>query len=395
MPRVATPLHALDIKRLGPGFHPVGGVAGLACRVKESGTRSWVLRTMVGDQRKDIGLGSFPEVGLASAREKARDAKERIRLGFDPVEDRRAAKADIHAAQAKERTFKECTDVYLARKVREFHNSKHAAQWVSTLKRYAFPILESLPVSRIDLPHVVSVLEPIWMDKPETASRVRGRIEAVLAFATASGYRSGPNPAAWRNNLSAVLPKHTKLKLVRHHRSLPVEAMPTFWIALSNQVGLSARALQFAILTAARSGEVRGTQWQEINWENETWEVPADRMKTRVQHTVPLSPAAIALLKGLPRLSDTFVFPSPRGRLLSDMSISAVTRRMCVDAVPHGFRSTFRTWCAERTNYPAEVAEQCLAHTIGSTVELAYKRTDFLAKRRTLMTEWSNYLCST
>jgi integrase len=396
MPKKAKELSPLEVKRITkPGLHAVGGVAGLLLQVTPTGARSWVLRATVGAKRRDIGLGGFPDVTLAQARERAREAREQIRQGIDPVEQRKATRDALRAEQAKRLTFDDAAKQFLARKSSEFKNAKHAAQWGSTLETYASPIIGKLPVDRIELAHIIQVLEPLWTTKTETATRLRGRIESVLAYATASGFREGDNPARWRGNLDAVLPKPRKLAKVTHHRALPFDQMPDFMIELRKREGMGARALEFAILTAARSGEVRGATWAEIDLDAKLWTIPADRMKAGKEHTVPLSTAAVKLLNALPRMKDNdHLFPAPRGGQLSDMSLSAVTKRMGVDAVPHGFRSTFRDWCAERTHYPNEVAEMALAHTIGNKVEAAYRRGDLLLKRARLMSDWCKFINS-
>lgn len=403
MPKIAKELSAIQVRRLlkkPAGLYPVGGVAGLALRVtrsenkKESdpGAGGWILRLKVGKRRRDFGLGGFPSVELEQARERAREARDMVRQGADPAEQRQAARDALLAAEGKRLTFQQAAAKFIERKRPEFRNDKHAKQWASTLEAYAYPVIGALPVDQIELAHIKKILDPIWTTKTETAKRLRGRVESVLAYATASGFRAGDNPARWKGNLDAVMAKPGKLARVTHHRALPVDAMPEFMAALRKQEGMGARGLEFAILTAARSGEVRGATWAEIDLEAKTWTIPASRMKAEKEHRVPLSPAAVALLKALPRMHGCeFVFPSTRGRMLSDMTLSAVTRRMEVDAVPHGFRSTFRDWCAERTNYPREVAEQALAHTISNAVEAAYRRTDLFDKRRRLMQEWAKF----
>ncbi len=395
MPRTARELSATEVRRLtSPGFYPVGGVSGLALQVSRSGARSWVLRAMVGSKRRDIGLGGFPTVTLADARDKARKARGLIEEGIDPVEQRRSARAAIAAAQSA-LTFEQAGRQFLRIKEPEFRNRKHRAQWHATLEQYAFPVMGSIPVSEIELRHVVEVLEPIWMTKTETAKRLRGRIESVLSWATVSGHRTGDNPARWKGHLEAVLPKPGKVAKVEHLRALPWQDVGAFMADLREREGMGARALEFAILTAARSGEVRMATWDEIDLQAKVWTIPGERMKAGKEHRVPLSPAALALLKALPRFEGTnLVFPSTRNAPLSDMSLSAVCRRMNVDAVPHGFRSTFRDWCAERTNYPREVAELALAHSIGNSVEAAYRRGDLFAKRAKLMNEWAKW-CGT
>ncbi len=407
MPKRAKELSPVEIRRLQtPGIHPVGGIAGLMLQVKESGAKSWVLRYATGatstsksgkvyPTRRDLGLGPFPEVGLGDARERAREAREKLRQGIDPVAERQAARDALRAAQGKGMTFDEAARRFLATKTREFRNPKHAAQWGSTLERYASPVIGPLPVDRIELAHIVEILtrDDLWNTKTETAKRLRGRIEAVLDWATVSGHRTGDNPAQWKGRLDKVLPAPGKIAKVTHQKALPIDAAPGFLASLRQQNGLAARALEYVMLTAARSGEVRLATWGEIDLEGRTWTIPAERMKAGRQHIVPLSDPAIALLKALPRFHDCpYVFPSPRGKAFSDMSLSAVMRRMKVDAVPHGLRSTFRDWASERTNYPRDVAEMALAHTIGDKVEAAYRRGDLLAKRTRMMEEWARFL---
>ncbi len=395
MPKVARELSALEVRRLTrPGLHSVGGATGLHLQVTPSGARSWVLRIKIGDKRRDLGLGAFRDVPLARAREKARETREQIQQGVDPVAERRAAKAALMAAAARSVTFDECARRVVEMKRQEFKNAKHAAQWPATLATYASPVIGKLPVDEIELGHITEVLTPIWQAKTETATRLRQRIEAVLDYATAHGLRNGANPARWKGNLDAVLPKPSKLKKVQHHRALPIDAMPGFMADLKRRDGMAARCLEFVILTACRSGEARGARWAEIDLDAGVWTIPAERMKAGKAHKVPLSDEALALLQGLPRLADSaLIFFAPRGGQMSDMTLLAVLRRMAVDAVPHGFRSTFRDWCAERTNYPQHVAEMALAHTIGDKVEAAYRRGDLMEKRRRLMQEWAR-LCS-
>lgn len=407
MPKRAKELSPVEIRRLTtPGVYPVGGVAGLMLQVKDSGAQSWLLRYVTGATRtsksgkvhpvrREMGLGAFPEVTLAQARERARSARGKLRQGIDPIAERQASRDVLKAAQGKGMTFDEAARRFLASKTTEFRNPKHAAQWGSTLATYASPVVGSMPVDRIELAHVVEILtrNDFWNAKPESASRVRGRIEAVLAWATVSGYRTGDNPARWRGHLDAVLPKPSKLKRVQHHPALPIEAAPRFLADLRKREGLAARALEFLLLTAARSGEVRLATWGEIDLEARTWTIPGERMKAGKTHVVPLSHPAIALLKALPRFEDCpYVFPAPRGKAFSDMSLSAVMRRMEVAAVPHGLRSTFRDWASERTSYPRDVAEMALAHVIPSAVERAYRRGDLLAKRTRLMADWARFL---
>ncbi len=382
-------LAPVQIKRLAAvdGFHAVGGVTGLYLQVRGNAA-SWILRIMVGGKRRDIGLGGYPDVTLAAARENARATRAAVREGRDPVAERRAKR---HALLNR-LTFTEAAKLLIDAKRPEWKNAKHADQWGSTLDTYAKPVIGAMPVEDIDTPHILRVLEPIWTTKTETAYRVRGRIESVLDWATAAKYRSGDNPARWRGHLDKLLPKPSKVKKVRHHAALPYDALPEFLVALRAQEGIAARALEFAILTAARSGEIRGAKWSEIDTEAKVWTVPGDRMKAGREHRVPLSAPALALLEVLPKfVGNDLVFVAPNGGQLSDMALSQVVRRMKVSAVPHGFRSTFRDWTAERTNYPREVAEMALAHTIGDKVEAAYRRGDLFEKRKRMMSDWAKF----
>lgn len=396
MARKAKELSALEVSRIvDAGHHSVGGVAGLYLYVINTGARSWVLRTMVGDKRRHMGLGSFPEVPLARAKEKARAAKEKIAQGIDPILQRHAAASSLRAQQASEKTFEQAAQAYLQAHGDGWKNPKHRAQWAATLETYAYPHMGKLLVQDIGQEHILNVLEPIWKTKTETASRLRGRIENVLDWATVRKYRSGENPARWKGHLDKLLPAPGKIQKVAHHRALPLAQMPIFMTDLRKREGVAARALEFTILCAARSGETRGAVWSEVDLEKSIWTVPAERMKSGKEHRIPLSVPAIALLKAQPRFVDNdLVFPAPRGGPLSDMSLTAVMRRMEVDAVPHGFRSTFRDWAGEQTNYPRDLAEQALAHVLENKVEAAYRRGDALEKRRTMMDDWANF-CST
>jgi integrase len=393
LPRKAKELGPLDVKRLSrQGLHAIGGVAGLALQVKSTGARSWLLRISIGQRRREIGLGGYPDVTLAQAREKAREMRAAVDRGSDPAEQRRAARSALLSAAASEITFDEAARRWHKSKRLEYRNKKHAAQVLTTLTTYASPVLGSLPVGLIKLAHIVQVMEPIWTQKTETATRLRGRIENVLSWATVSGFRSGENPARWKGNLDAILPKPKRLKAVSHHSALPFDRVAEFLVALKRIEGMGAKALEFAILTAARSGEVREAKWGEFDLQNSVWTVPAHRMKTGRGHSVPLSRQAIRVLNDVPRfLYSELVFTAPRGGSLSDMTLSAVMKRMGVAAVPHGFRSTFRDWVAECTSYPSDVAEMALAHTIRNKVEAAYRRGDLFEKRRQLMQDWADF----
>lgn len=384
------PLAIKSISRRGATF--VGGVPGLALIVHASGSRSWVLRYKIGGIRRDMGLGSFDDVSLASARETARTARAKIVTGIDPIQQRKAARSALIADMATALTFSECATKYIEAHESGWRNPKHAQQWRNTIETYANPVIGQMLVRDVEVPHVMKVLEPIWHQKTETAKRLRGRLEAVVDWATTRGLRSGPNPARWKGHLDTLLAQPGKISKTKHHRRLPYAEIPTFMAELRQQSGIGAKALEFTILTATRSGEVRAATWDEFDLKAGLWTVPADRMKAGKEHRVPLSGAALALVKGQKEMAiNDYVFPSPRETILSDMSLTAVLRRMKVDAVPHGFRSTFRDWAAEKTDYPNEMAEMALAHTISDKVEAAYRRGDLLEKRRLMMRDWADY----
>lgn len=393
MGKKAVTLGALEVSRLtAPGLHFVGTVAGLALQIAPTGARSWILRIQVGGKRRDMGLGGYPDVTLADAWKAAREARATAKSGVDPIEQARAARSALLASNLAAKTFKQCAVAYVTAHTPTWSNAKHAAQWTSTLETYAYPIMGEMLVRDVGLPQVLSVLEPIWSEKTETATRLRGRIESVLDWATVRGYRSGLNPARWKGHLDTLLAKPGKIAKKDHHAAIPVGEMGAFMAALRKQEGTGAKALEFAILTAVRSGEVRGAAWSEIDKDAKVWTIPAARMKMRKEHRVPLSDAALQLLGSLTRMEgNDLLFPALRGGELSDMTLSAVMRRMKVKGVPHGFRSTFRDWCAERTNYPRDVAEMALAHAIGDKVEAAYRRGDLFDKRTRLMTEWAAF----
>ena len=394
MPRKAAELSPLSISRLKePGLWAVGGVAGLYLHVNARGARSWILRVVVGDKRRDMGLGGYPDIGVADARQKAREARLKIEQGVDPILLRKQAKSELMALQATDKTFEQAAGEYIKIHADSWSNDKHRKQWESTLAAYAFPVVGKLSLRHIRQEHVLKILEPIWTKKTETATRVRGRIESILDWAKVKGLRSGENPAAWKGHLDHMLPAPTRLKKVEHLTAVPVREMPDFMIKLRQAAGTAAQALEFLILTAARSGEVRGITWQEVSLEDALWVVPAERMKMKREHRVPLSDRAVAILKSQPRIDENpLVFPAPRGSQMSDATMSAVLKRMGVHATVHGFRSSFRDWCGDYTNYPRDLAEQCLAHGADDPVEAAYRRGDALERRREIMNEWSKFV---
>jgi len=394
MPKIARELTAVEVNRLmKPGFHAVGGVPGLLLQVTDTGSRSWALRTVVGGKRRYMGLGGFPAVTLAQAKGKAREARAEIEAGIDPIATRREVRSAMLADAASARTFAQCVEAYLDAKGDEWRNGKHRQQWRNTLETYAFPVIGEMLVRDVGLPQVLRVLEPIWKTKTETATRVRGRIESVLDWATVRGYRHGDNPARWRGHLETLLGNPRKIRKVEHHRALPADDVPPFMAKLRQKAGIGARALELLVLTAARSGEVRGARWGEFDLDKAEWVVPGERMKAGKTHRVPLSAPAVKLLKALPRIDGTdLVFPSVRNTPLSDMTLAKALRDMRVDAVPHGFRSSFKYWASERTNYPNEVSEMALAHVIENKVEAAYRRGELFEKRRKLMSDWAAFI---
>jgi integrase len=400
----AAKLSGLQVARAkGPGVLHDG--AGLYLRLSAGGAKNWVYRYRFAGRQRDMGLGAYPAIGLAEAREKARKLKAEVREGKDPLEGRTAAEAAQKLEALKAKTFREAAEEFISRNEAGWRNSKHRQQWRNTLATYAYPVLGDLPVAAVDAGLVVQVLDPIWAAKPETASRVRGRIEQILDAAKVRGWRDGPNPAQWKGNLAHLLPARSKVRKVAHHAALPYGALPGFLVALRGREGMSARALEFAILTAARTGEALGARWGEINLAERVWTVPADRMKAGREHRVPLSDPALAVLDKVLPLALTRdgrpdpaapVFPGPRRALpMSNMTMLMLLRRMeREDLTAHGFRSTFSDWAAERTNFPREVVEMALAHAIESKVEAAYRRGDLFEKRRQLMAAWARFCMS-
>lgn len=396
--RSGNKLKAKQVENLtAPGTYEDGN--GLRLVVKASGAKSWVLRYQLEGKRREMGLGSFPDKPLADAREEANDARRLIRTGVDPLEARKArleaARLEQLQAAAKRITFNTVSADYIAAHKAGWRNAKHAQQWVNTLKTYAEPIIGELSPDEINTDHILKVLKEIWLTKPETASRVRNRIELVLDAAKARGLREGENPARWRGHLDKLLPKRTKVRAVKHHAALPWSELPAFMTELSKAEDLTYKAMQMTILTACRTGEVLGATWPEVDLERRVWTVPAERMKMRKEHRVPLSDAMLELLKSLPRVEgNPHLFPGMRaGKPLSNMAMLMGLRQMKrEDLTMHGFRSTFRDWAGECTPHPRDVCEQALAHSLGNAVEAAYRRGDLFEKRRALMDDWSHYI---
>jgi integrase len=386
-------LSALKIKALTTtGRYGDGG--GLWLQVRDADRRSWLFRYKQHGRSHWMGLGPLDLVTLAAAREKARDCRRLLLDGLDPLTKKRADNAALSPGQ----TFRDVAGLYIAAHEAGWRNPVHRAQWRSTLDSYVYPIFGSLPVAAVATGDVMRALEPIWREKAETASRLRGRVESVLDYATARGWRSGDNPARWRGHLANLLPARSAISRVEHHAALPFTDIKAFMVALRQQQGTAALALQFTILTASRTGETIGAKWSEFS--GAIWTVPAERMKAHVEHRVPLSPAAVAILESMaplrPATGDSFLFPGRKADSgLSNMALIAVLRRMNRgDLTTHGFRSTFRDWIGETTGYPREVAETALAHTLRDKVEAAYRRGDLFAKRVELMSEWATYIAS-
>jgi integrase len=388
-----TALKADKVK--APGYYGDGG--GLSLQVSKYGSKSWVFRFKASGRLREMGLGSLDTYGLAEARERARACRKLRDEGKDPIEERNAARSQAKLETSKAMTFEQCAERYIAAHRAGWRNGKHRNQWSSTLATYVNPIFGALSVQTIDTALVMKAIEPIWNEKPETASRVRGRVESILDWAAARGYRAGENPARWRGHLDKLLPKKTKVRRVEHHAALPYPEIGAFMAELRQQEGVPAHALEFAILTAARTGEVIGAQWDEFDLAERVWTVPAERMKAAKEHRVPLSDAALAIVEQMAEIRHgDHVFPGGRARRpISNMAMLMLLRRMGRDDLTiHGFRSSFRDWAAERTGFPAEVGEMALAHTIADAVERAYRRGDLFQKRRQLMDAWARF-CTT
>lgn len=419
MPKIAKPLTALAVSRIKTiGWHAVGGVAGLLLQVRATSqpdspvAKSWILRLKIGNERVPLGLGSYPTVSLEQARDYARQITLDIKNGIDPRAKRKAIKSATILSQAKSKTFKECAEGYLLAHSADYTNDKHRKQWETTLKTYAYPIIGNLVVADITMqdikkvltqqikdPKTKEVIGTLWETKTETASRLQGRIKSVFDYAIVNEFRTSINPATWSGYLETQLPSPNKLQKVEHQPAIPYEDVGDFMVKLRSKDSISSKALEFLILTAVRSGSVREAEWREIDYENMVWTIPPEHTKMKQEHRVPLSAQAISLLKQVPKITgNNKVFPSPKGLSLSDNTLSKLMRDMratgdlSIDAVPHGFRSTFRDWAAEQTGYPDEIRKAASGHRVGDSVQQAYQRTDFLEKRRKLMNEWANFL---
>lgn len=395
MPKRILEKTALEVSRLRiEGAHAVGGVPGLYLQII-GGSRVWVFRYVHMRQRRRMGLGSYPAVSLAAARDAARAALGLRDAGTDPLKARADAREAALLAEAQRLEFDKAAELFIREHESTWRNVKHVQQWRNTLATYVSPIFGTVPVSEIEQSHVLRALTPIWKKKTETATRLRGRIEQILDWATAHRHRTGPNPARWRGQLEHLLADPNKVAPVKHHPAVSVAALPAVYQKIAAIPGQSALALRLLILTGARSGEVRGMVWSELDLGAGLWTVPAQRMKGNKEHRVPLSRQAVELLKAQPKLRDVeHVFPSNRKGPLSDMALTAVMRRHKLDAVPHGFRSTFRDWAGEMTHHPRDAVELCLAHTIDTKTEAAYRRGDMLEKRAAIMQEWSDFATS-
>ncbi len=373
-----------------------GDGGGLYLHVRSPGTRSWVFRYMKEWKAHEMGLGSYPDVSLAVARKKATAQRALLGEGKDPLGVKAAGKLERKLEQARRFTFRQCAERFIEAQKAGWKCQKHQKQWESTMEMYAFPVFGNLPIAEIDTSMVLKTLEPIWKEKPETASRVRGRIERILDYARVREYRAGDNPARWRGHLDTLLPARSKIARVKHFPALPWRELSAFMKAVANREGMAVRALEITILTALRTSEVLEAPWSEIDLDVGVWTIPGWRMKGGATHRVPLSEPVVEILADLPRADGgTWVFPGRPGKYLSNMSMLMVLRRMeRTDLTVHGFRSTFRDWSAECTNTAREVCELALAHVNPNKVEAAYRRSDLFEKRRRLMRQWASYCYS-
>lgn len=376
-----------------PGIYGDGG--GLYLRSAAPAASSWIFRYMLEGRAREMGLGSYPDISLDTARALARDARELKAGGVDPIAARDSVRASQRVEAARAITFRDCAASYIASQKGKWKNAKHAQQWSATLETHAMPILADIPVSAVDKGMVIKVLDPIWKTIPETAKRLRGRIEAVLDWAEMRDYRTGSNPAVWKGRLDKVFPARSKVRGVKHHPALPFTEASSFMGKLAAESGTASQALLFTILTAARTSETLAACWSEVDMNGSHWTVPASRMKGGREHRVPLSPQAMKVLRHQQKLTSGkgFIFPARNeNNSLSNMAMLKVLERMKrSDLTVHGFRSTFRDWIEERTTYAGSVAEAALAHAVGDKVEAAYRRGDLFEKRRQLMNAWGRY----
>jgi integrase len=381
-----------------PGMHSDGG--GLYLQVTEGADRtprkSWLFRYAVAGRERQMGLGPLSDVSLAEARDRALSARELRRAGTDPITEREASRAEAKLVAAKTMSFDECATAYIAAHRAGWRNIKHANQWTSTISTYCSPIFGKLPVQLVDVGLVMKAIEPLWATKTETAGRVRGRIEQILDWAKVRGYRDGDNPARWRGHLDHLLPARGKISKVKHHPALPYAELPAFMEQLGRRDAVAGRALELAIFTAARTGEVIGAKWSEFDLKSRVWTIPSERMKGGREHRVPLSDAAMRIVRHVSTIRENdHVFAGDRANALSNMSLLMLLRRMGrADITAHGFRSTFRDWVEEQTDTPRAVAEMALSHSVGNAVEAAYRRGDLFEKRRVLMEKWGQF-CDT
>ena len=393
MARTLQRLNSLALTRAKrPGYYADGG--GLYLQVTPAGSRSWIYRFALAGRRREMGLGPFPDVSLADARAAASTARATVKAGRDPIAVRDAERAGQRLLEARGVTFDAATKQFLGDHETTWKNEKHRQQWRNTLTAYASPTLGSLSVASIGTPEITKLLDPIWKKKPETASRVRGRIERILDWSKVRGYRDGENPARWRGHLDKIFPAHGKVRRVKHHAAVAIDDMPAVYAGLCKSKGMSFRAVRFTILTAARAGETTGGKWPEIDFEASIWTIPPERMKMGRPHRVTLTREALAILQELydVRTCD-LIFPGQRkGRPLSIASLSKALKSVAGDGVTtHGCRSTFKDWAAERTSFPSEVSEMALAHAIGDKIEAAYRRGDLMKKRAAMMQAWASF----
>lgn len=410
MPKKVQELSAIEVKRLQHAtsktgkeynsLHPVGGVSGLLFQVTPTNAKSWILRTMVGNKRRNIGLGSYPEITLSKAREKAREAKENISNGLDPVEIKQASKRALIASQASQITFDGAAKKYIKMKSKEFKNPRQEQQWTNSLATYASPHIGGIPVNEIELPQIKSVLDPIWETKTDTATRIRSRLENILGWCAVHGYRKNENPARWSGYLDEIYPSFSKIQKRKHHTALSIDSLPSFMTSLRERTGTAARALEFLILTACRTNEVIGDKrigksgitWQEIDLQKHIWTIPAERMKSNKIHTVPLCDRAMAIISVIPEGKPTdLLFSGSKGDIPSNNFLTSLLKRMDVSVTTHGFRSTFKDWCREHTTYADEVSELALAHVNSDATRAAYARSGLIDKRRLLMEDWEKF----